>query len=321
MDNWHSPEVELLRTARSYSAEVALSMPGYIHPDLRPLKNVSFVLDLQYEYYPEFFSARELEERKRVFGAAIRMADHLLAISDYTRQTVLERFAVDPTRITTVYPAADPIFHPRCGHIRDTPVVLAKYGLAAGQYLFFPANTWPHKNHRTALQALRLLKDNYHLDPLLVCAGNVKEAQPELLRLIRHLNLTDRVRFLGYCPLPDFPALYEGAAALVFPSYFEGFGIPLAEAMWCDCPIVSSNATCLPEIAGDAALFFEPHSPEQMADAAYRILTDSELRRRLTARGRQQVKKFSWQTFTTETIRVLRQVCDLRYGAGDSNSA
>ncbi len=314
MDNWRSREVEQLCTARSYEADVALSMPGYIAPDMIPLKNVLYVLDFQYEYYPEFFSPHELEERRRVFGSAIHIADHLLAISEYTRQTVIDRFEVAPERVTTVYPAANPIFHPHNRAKIDVAAVLQKYGLPAGQYLFFPANTWPHKNHRAAIQALQFLRDTYHLDPLLVCTGSTKEAHPELLSLTRDLGLEKHVKFLGYCPIAEMPALYAGAAALVFPSFFEGFGIPLTEAMWCGCPIVSSHATCLPEIAGEAALWFDPHLPEQLADAIQRVLTDSELRRQLIERGFQQVQKFSWQTFTLETIRILRQVYEMRYG-------
>jgi glycosyltransferase involved in cell wall biosynthesis len=113
--------------------------------------------------------------------------------------------------------------------------------------------------------------------------------------------------------MSDMPALYEGAAALVFPSFFEGFGIPLLEAMWCDCPIVCSNATSLPEVAGDAALFFDPHSPEELALAISRVLTDNQLRQTLIERGHQQSKEFSWHKFTTEIVRILHQVRESHY--------
>jgi glycosyltransferase involved in cell wall biosynthesis len=109
------------------------------------------------------------------------------------------------------------------------------------------------------------------------------------------------------------PSLYEGAAALVFPSFFEGFGIPLLEAMWCDCPIVCSNVTSLPEIAGDAALLIDPYTPEHLAEAISRVLTDEHLRRLLIECGRQQVRKFSWRTFTVETVRILHQVRETSY--------
>ncbi len=286
-------------------ADVVLSLSGYIYTDMYPLKNVLVVHDLQHEYHPEFFSPEVLEERTRVFGESIRRADHLIAVSEYTRQTVLERYAIAPERIDTVHEAADPIFCPDNRRGLDTREILRKYGLPEGAFLFFPANTWPHKNHRGLLEALALLRDVHGLDPLLVCTGATKEAQPVITEMIRRRGLERCVRFLGYCPPQDMPGLYEGAAALVFPSFFEGFGIPLLEAMWCDCPIVCSSVTSLPEIAGDAALLADPRAPEQFAAAMSRLLTDPALRQTLVARGRRRVRDFSWRHFTTETVRLL----------------
>lgn len=314
VDYWRSQEVESLRRARALDADVALSIPGYIHPDLHPLANVLVVPDIQHEYHPEFFSPQSLKERRRLYTDSIRRADHLCAISEFTRQTVIERLGIPPERVTTTYPAADPLFHPESGLRGHHSPVLEKYGLAAGEYLLFPANTWPHKNHRGAFQALHLLREAYHLEPLLVCTGSSKNAHPDLLAAMQDLGLNGRVRFLGYCPTPDMPALYEGAAALIFPSFFEGFGIPLLEAMWCDCPIVCSNVTSLPELAGDAALLVDPQSPEELAEAVSRVLTDGELRRTLTERGRRQVKQFSWSNFTLQIVRILNQVHEMGYG-------
>ena len=308
IDYWRSPEVESLRRSRDLKARIALSIPGYIHPELYPLPNVLVVPDIQHEYCPDFFPPQVLNERRRVYTDSIKRADHLCAISEFTRQTLIERLGIPPDRVTTTYLAADPSFHPESSYRGKHEEVLRKYDLRAGEYLFYPGHTWPHKNHRTAFQALAMLHECHHLDPILVCTGSPKEAHSDLLNLIQDLHLNDRVRFLGYCPVSDMPAFYEGAAALVFPSFFEGFGIPLLEAMWCDCPIVCSNATSLPEVAGDAALFFDPHSPEEMAAGINRILTDSSLRQALIEHGRQQVKRFSWQKFTAEIMDALRQV-------------
>jgi len=310
---WQSPDIELLRRVRKLNSEVALSIPGYIHPDFYPLLNVLVVPDIQHEYHPEFFSHQELADRRRIYTDSIKRADHLCAISDFTRQTLIERLGIPPDRVTTTHLAADPLFHPESPYRGKCRGVLKKYDLKAGEYLFFPGHTWQHKNHRAALQALAILRESAHLDPLLVCTGNPKEAHADLLNLIQELRLHDRVRFLGYCPMSDMPALYEGAAALVFPSFFEGFGIPLLEAMWCDCPIVCSNATSLPEVAGDAALFFDPHSPEELALAISRVLTDNHLRQTLIERGHQQSKEFSWHKFTTEIVRILHQVRESHY--------
>lgn len=312
--HWGVPEVDTLRQARRLDVEVALSVPGYIHPDLTSLINVLIMPDIQHDYCPEFFSPHDLVERRRVYTASAKRAHHICAISEFTRQTLIERLGVPPERITTTHLAADPIFHPTSGARGNHGPVLEKYGLKPGEYLLFPGNTWPHKNHATAVQALRVLRGAYGLDPLLVCTGSRKEGHAELLAKIQDAGLGNRVRFLGYCPVSDMPGLYEGAAALVFPSFFEGFGLPLLEAMWCDCPIVCSNVTSLPEIAGDAAMLVDPRSPEELAHALSRVLTDEGMRRTLIALGRQRVTNFSWTKFTIEVVSVLHQARQRRYG-------
>jgi glycosyltransferase involved in cell wall biosynthesis len=306
-----TPEGKASRWVRRFGAEVALSVPGYIHPDVMALPNVLIVPDIQHEYHPEFFALHELAERRRTYTASAKRAAHICAISEFTRQTLIERLGIPPDRVTTTHPAADPVFHPGSPDRAETRRVLQKYGLEPGEYLLFPGNTWPHKNHRVACQALHVLGEAYGLEPLLVCTGSPKTAHHELVAQIRDLRLDRQVRFLGYCSTKDMPGLYEGAAALVFPSLFEGFGIPLLEAMWCDCPIVCSNVTSLPEIAGDAALLVDPGSPEALAHAISRVLTDGELRRGLIGRGKRRVTRFTWAKFTPEIVRVLREV---RYG-------
>jgi glycosyltransferase involved in cell wall biosynthesis len=309
---WRSPEVETLRRVRTFDAELGLSIPGYIHPDLYPLANVLIVPDIQHEYCPEFFSPEELHERRRLYTDSIKRAAYLCAISEFTRQTLIERLGVAPERVTTTYLAADPLFHPESACRGRPQQVLARYGLTPSEYLLFPGHTWPHKNHRAGLQALRILRDTYHLTPLLVCTGTPKAAHGGLRQTISDLHLEDQVRFLGYCPTPHMPALYEGAAALIFPSFFEGFGLPLLEAMWCDCPVVCGNTTSLPEIAGDAALLIDPHSPEALAEAIYSVLTDGALRRMLIERGRRRVREFSWLKFTVQILRTLQVVREMR---------
>jgi glycosyltransferase involved in cell wall biosynthesis len=316
-DSWRTRQVENLTFAGRFKADVALTMSGYLSTDLFPLRNVVVVADLQHEYYPEFFVPEALEERKRILNDTVHGAAHIIAISEYTRQTLLERFRISPERVSTVHLAADSVYTSKINSGEHCRLVLRKYKLGEGGYLFFPANTWPHKNHQAAIRALQILRAEYHLDPILVCTGSEKQAHQSILAMIKEAGLCSRVRFLGYCPVEDMPSLYRNAAALVFPSLFEGFGIPLVEAMWSDCPIVCSNATSLPEIAGDAALLFDPRAPEQLAEALNQVLTDEAVRQSLVQRGRDQAKKFSWHRFTQETVRVLHDVRRQHYGNGE----
>jgi len=308
---WHSSETEMLRGARRYGAEVALSVSGRIHPDVAPLNNVLIMPDIQHEYSQELFGSKALEER-RLSRESAKWASHICAISEFGRRTVIERLGIPAERVTTTHLAADPVFHPDSPHRHSFRCVLEKHGLKAGEYLLFPGITEPHRNHRVALQALHVLREAYGLEPLLVCTGR-PTASKDLLSRIRDERLEEQVRFLGTCPTEDMPSLYEGASALVFPSLFENFGTPLLEAMWCDCPIVCSNTTSLPEIAGNAALVVDSRSPEGLAHAISRVLTDGELRHALIEQGRKQVTRFSWTKFTLEIVRVLHEARQLCY--------
>lgn len=291
--------------ARRTRACIAISPSGIISPDLYPLKNLLILPDLQHEYFPDFFSTEELNNRRKYYNASLTHADQLITISEFTRRTIIEHMNFPSDKITVAYLGIDPRF-------RNTPQpssqVLKKYNIEASGYLFYPANTWHHKNHRIALRALKHLKEKYHLTLLLVCTGTPKEAHADLMAISAQLSLQDQFRFLGYCPQDDLPALYHEAAALVFPSLFEGFGMPIIEAMSCDCPVICSNTTSLPEIAGNAAYFIDPQDPEMLAEAIYRVLTDSALRQDLIQRGRQRAKQFSWLNFTSQVLQSLRRL-------------
>jgi glycosyltransferase involved in cell wall biosynthesis len=307
LDDWRTSEVPNLLWARSLDTEIAYSVPGYIHPDLHSLRHVLVVPDIQHEYLPEFFHEGDLEERRRLYGDAVRRADHICAISEFTRKTLMERLGVDPARVTTIPLAASRLFGP----IRaDDGERLERYGLKESTYLFFPAHTWHHKNHSVAIEALRILRDRHGLKPLLICSGEAREAQPALDALVASAGLSAQVRFLGYRPEEDVAALYRGAAALIFPSLFEGFGMPVLEAMACGCPVVCSDSTSLPEIAGEAALLCNPRDAESFAGALARVLKEGELREELRRRGFTRAAAYSWRRFTLETVRIFRRIHD-----------
>jgi glycosyltransferase involved in cell wall biosynthesis len=307
LDYWESPDVLELRFARSLDAEIAYSLPGYIQPDLYPLRQVVMVPDIQHEYFPEFFSEQALEERTRLYHDAVRRADHICAISEFTRQTLIDRFGVPPEKVTAIPLAADPIFTAHAASAQDA-ATLGKYGLEPGSYFYFPGHTWLHKNHRTAIEGLRILRDKHGRQPALICTGGPREAQDALERQIDGHGLRQQVRFLGYCPHDDLPALYRGAVGLVFPSLFEGFGIPVLEAMASGCPVVCSRSTSLPEIGGDAPLFIDPTDAEACADAMNRLLCQPDLRAELRTCGLRRAPQFSWRRHTWDTIGVFYRV-------------
>ncbi|MBF0481675.1 MAG: glycosyltransferase [Desulfovibrionaceae bacterium] len=248
---------------------------------------VSIVHDLQYLYYPQFFSLEEQFERERNFRQAVSLADTIVCVSNYVRETVLEKSAATPdrvgfvhTRLATRLPAPD-------------PQTLDRLGLEKNGYLFYPANAWAHKNHRMLFTAFGMFRADNPDSPLkLALTGATGDAMAALQNEARAMGLGDDILFAGFRPEPEFAALLENCLALVFPSLYEGFGMPVLEAMAHGKPVLCSAATSLPEIAGDAALFFDPNKPADIKNAIERLLATPELAERLARKGRERARGF-----------------------------
>lgn len=281
--------------------DIAFSLAGYTHPDLLTLPTLLVVPDIQHEFFPQYFSPQELFKRRASFNSSITSARTICAISAFTRQTLIDKLQVPPEKITVTPLAADArITQPIAPEVHAA--VLDKYTLNPG-YLFYPALTWPHKNHINLIRAMQILRDQSGLHINLVCTGTAKEAQAEIQSAIRASGLADQIHFLGYVPQEDLGSLYRNAAALVFPSMFEGFGMPVLEAMACGCPVVCSNTSSLPEVAGEAALYFDPQSPVAIAESIQRLLGSPELRDTLVQHGRQRAERFTWKRFTHQILQ------------------
>ena len=308
-----SRAVEFLHRLHRWRVDGALSLSGYLQDDVLALPNVLVFVDLQHEFYPQFFSPRVLEERRRIVAASVSHSSRILCISNHTRQSLLARYPVDPRCVSTAYLAADPVFEAAAQSAVQRPGILSQYGLDPGAYLFFPGHTWPHKNHKTALRVLKRVREMTGRNLMLVCTGNAKEAHADIVQEIGRLALTGCVRFLGYCPLKDMPALYQGALALMYPSYFEGFGLPLVEAMWSGCPVVCSDAGSLPEVGGEAALYANPDDVIALAGHVMTLMNDAGARERLIQAGRKQARLFSWRSFAVSIVQALQETSESQW--------
>jgi glycosyltransferase involved in cell wall biosynthesis len=264
------------------------------------------VHDLQHEFYPEFFSPRELRHRRRYVPASCAAADHVIAVSEFTRRGVIERFAVDPARVTTIWEAAGRDVDWTGGATRVAEV-RRRYGLPQ-RYAFYPANAWPHKNHERVLQALALCRARGVRDLGLVLTGESAVSPGRLDGLVGSLGLREVVQILDYVPRQDLPALYSGAVCLVHPSLFEGFGIPLVEAMQVGCPILAADGTALAEVAGDAALLFDPRDPDAIARALERISGNVGCAEELARRARARATLFSATAMACRTLELFERV-------------
>jgi glycosyltransferase involved in cell wall biosynthesis len=223
------------------------------------------VLDVQHEVFPEFFSRAELAYRRRVYGWTVRRSRIVITISEHARQALVERLHLDPDRVRAIHLAVD---HERFV-ADDTP---------RQPFLLYPANAWKHKNHERLFEAFaRVRRERPDLRLVLTGAGHDR------------LSLPAGAQSRGHVGLDDLVGLYRSAAALVYPSLYEGFGIPCVEAMACGCPVAASNVASIPEVCGEAAVYFDPRDPESIADGIRMVLD------RPPPGGIERAARFTWE--------------------------
>ena len=252
---------------------------------------VVVVYDLQYLYYPQFFTADERYYRDKDFRESCHLATHLVCISDYVRETVLHNGAVAPERVTTVHIRLSQRLDEAPAEAVES--ILARLNLEQLCYLLYPANFWPHKNHEMLLTAFGIYRARHPQSNLkLVCTGSPGERMDFLSRCADRMGLNQRVIFPGYLSDAEFAAVMSACYAVIYPSLFEGFGMPILEAMACGKPVLCSNVTGLPEIAGDAALMFNPRKPIEIVNAIESIENDHSLVQQLKQLGAQRVMAF-----------------------------
>lgn len=269
------------------------------------IPSVINIPDIQHEYYPQFFDSHTLNWRLANYRSSAQRSSAVLTLSEYSRQTILHKFQLPAHKVHAIHLDASKEFALPFDDALSQQV-LQKYQLTPG-YGFFPANTWHHKNHLNLLKALVLLRDHHGLRIPMVFTGFPQEAHESVMAYISQNQLWDQVKWLSYVPQNEMPYLYRHAGFLCFPSLFEGFGIPLVEAMRAQIPIISSNCGSIPEVAGDASLLFDPIRPDDIAAKLAAIL-QPEIREDLIAKGTAQAKRFSWEKCARETLAVFRSV-------------
>jgi glycosyltransferase involved in cell wall biosynthesis len=255
------------------------------------IPTVCTIYDLQYKTYPEFFSPEDVAHRHRTFEEACRRANALTAISEYSRVSAIQHSDIDPARIRTIHlRMAQRVTH----GVGDVHLVLDRLDLTPLQYLIYPANFWKHKNHEMLLTAFGMAcHQGLDRNIKLVCTGAGGERQEWLRAASNAMGIGERVVFPGFIPNDDLAILLSNAHAMIFPSLYEGFGLPIIEAMASGIPVACSNVASLPEIAGDAAVLFDPRIPSQIERAIHRIVTQPELRLQLIASGKARAAEFS----------------------------
>jgi glycosyltransferase involved in cell wall biosynthesis len=284
--------------------------PDFIPPAFGARRMVITVHDLNFVHFPHFLTPDSLRYYAGQIRWAIGRADHILADSDQTRQDLLNLLDVPADKVTTVHLAADEHFRP----LSRPGLSLARYGLEPG-YLLFVGTLEPRKNIPTLLQAYRQLLDRRVTDQPLILVGRPGWLSDEIFATQARLRLGDRVRILeDVYEAETLVELYNGAAVLAIPSFYEGFGLPALEAMACGVPVVAADRGSLPEIVADAGLLIDPEQPDEVAAALERVLTDLDLRSDLVTRGLARAGDFGWTETARKTLAAYRRVLGLSEG-------
>lgn len=260
------------------------------------------VHDLIFERHPEHHTRRNVWFLKVGMRLFTRAAGAIIAVSEQTRRDLIDLYALSADKIHVVYEGVDPRFRPASE--AEVARVRAHYRLAR-PYLLMVGTLEPRKNHAAALQALARLKAEGHPHMLVIVGGSGWLFEP-VHRLVEDLGLQNDVLFTGYVPAADLPALYSGAACVLLPSLYEGFGFPVLEAMACAAPVVCSNVSSLPEVTGDAALLVPPTDVDALVAALRLVLSQPALTDVLRCRGPLQAARFRWDRCAAETVEVYR---------------
>jgi glycosyltransferase involved in cell wall biosynthesis len=285
-----------------------LFVPSHVLPVIHPRCSVATIHDLGFHYYPEAHTLFQNVYLRWSTRHNARASVLVLADSLATQQDLIRYYGLASSKIAVVYPGRDETLAP----VTEPPLLAAmhdRYDLQQ-PYLLYVGTLHPRKNLVRLVQAYaRFLSQpaGRAADPLLVLAGQKGWLYHEISDEVRRLGLGERVRFTGFVPEQDLAALLSGALAFVFPSLYEGFGLPVVEAMACGTPVICSQSSSLPEVAGDAALLVDPLDTEALAAALVRVVGDEGLRRELVQRGFQQARQFSWQRCAWETRDALEE--------------
>jgi glycosyltransferase involved in cell wall biosynthesis len=295
----------------------------YNAPPISLCPTVVTIHDISFEHYPQFFSPRDRFILKTLVPRSAQQAAQVITVSQHAKREIIERYHLPPEKTTVTYEAAGEQFQP-VADPDSLQAVRAKYGIGDGAFVLALGNLQPRKNiARLAAAFAQVMNTEQSPDhsippgrfrvpqssspPILVIAGKAQWRESEVYQAVKQAGIERQVIFPGYVDDADLPALYSAATVFVYPSLYEGFGLPPLEAMACGTPVICSNAASLPEVVGDAALLVEPTDTASLAQALFQVLGDPALRSDLSRSGLQRAGQFSWTRCALETLQVYAQ--------------
>lgn len=269
-------------------------------------KIILTVHDLDYCMIPDLLPKEWVRKKAKYIGVSIKRASAVIVPTHFIKEVLLSRFPLDKDQVFVIPHGVSHSFSAQVDS-RSVMRIKKKYGIE-GDYILFAGQTNPNKNLLRLLDAYNILRETYNIPHFLVIAGAKRVFFKEVYNRVIESGLRDKVKFTGYINESDLQVLYSGASLFVLPSLYEGFGIPLLEAMASGVPIVASSAASLPEVIGDAGLLVNPLDAEEIAYAMGSILSDTQIRERLIRQGLQRVKQFTWDKTARQTLNLYKAV-------------
>lgn len=276
--------------------------PSHYAPRFSPIPTVISIMDLSYIYFPHLFHKKDLYQLENWTKYSAKNAKKILTISEASKRDIMRIYRIPSEHITVTYPGL------KRAHSIDADMdILAKKYHLSSKYILFVGTLQPRKNIEKLIESFALVSEK-HPDLKLVIVGKQGWLYEDILAAPKKHGIEAKVSFIPFVPDEDLAYFYKQAICYVLPSLYEGFGLPVLEAMSYDCPVITSNVSSLPEAGGDAALYVDPKDTQDIASKMLTLVEDGALRQELITKGKEQIKKFSWEKTARETLAVLESL-------------
>ncbi len=270
-------------------------------------KVITTIHDMTYILYPETMDKKNLKRITNDIDYSVNRSDKIITVSESSKNDIIKYLNVQPSKIEIVYNGVDYERFNKFYATEEKEEVKKKYSLPE-KYILYMGTLEPRKNIESIVEGFYILKQKYRDDIKLVIAGKKGWLFESIFNLVEQLKLTEDIIFTDYVDEKDKPLIYNMAEIFVFPSLYEGFGIPVLEAMASEVPVITSNVSSLPEVAGDAALLVAPKDKESIAEQMHKILSNENLRKELVHKGKIQCRKFTWQDSADRLYEIYKEV-------------
>jgi len=278
----------------------------YVAPPFFGGKLIVTLHDISYLRYPQCFRKPELLYLRWLVPSALKRASRIVTISEFSRQEIINNYRVSPERVDLTHLGAQPLLRPS-PDAQAKDLLSKRYGIS-GPYMLFVGRLDARKNLSSLIQAFDILKQKKKIAHQLVIVGKKVFLPSSFGEVLTRLSSKEQVILTGCVPSSFLPALYSLADVFIYPSLYEGFGLPCLEAMACGCPVIASNVSSFPEILGQAAILVNPYDVAEISEAMFKVISDIKLREQMKIKGLEKARQFNWEDTARKTLKIYKEI-------------